>query len=209
MNSIIRRLFKSNVHFWVVICLALLFLGTWVFGMFSGNGHLWNTKAKTNETQVVTAMTKRNQVAILGLSVTDIYDKSQVKTFLGMEVPFSEKTAYVKGTFEAKLGFDGNLVDIKKEAKKENAYHVSIPEFIVVGISNPNFEVINNKGEFLSFITEDINTHELANNAMSDETLVKYIDKNREWLEEEATDYYQQLLNSIDPNATLSITFSE
>ncbi|WP_462259015.1 hypothetical protein [Vagococcus teuberi] len=175
----------------------------------SGNGSIWHTKSKTSEIQVVNAMTKRSQVAILGLSVTDIYDKSQVKTFLGMDVPFSEKTTYVKGTFEAKLGFDGNDVTIQKAPGLQNTYNIAIPEFIVVGISNPSFEVVNSKNDILSFITEDIDTHELSNNAMSDDTLVKYIDMNKEWLKDQATDYYQRLLTSIDPEATLSVTFSE
>lgn len=67
---------------------------------------------------------------------------------------------------------------------------------------------LNSKGEFLSFITEDIDTNELANNAMSDKTLIKYIDTNRDWLQEQATDYYQKILTSIDPEASLSMTFS-
>lgn len=67
---------------------------------------------------------------------------------------------------------------------------------------------LNSKGEFLSFITEDIDTNELVNNAMSDKTLIKYIDTNRDWLQEQATDYYQKILTGIDPEASLSITFS-
>ena len=207
MTDIIRKFFKLKIHIWVVICLAILLASIWFFGIFTGNHDIWHTKSKTNETQIVNAMTKHSQVAILGLSVTDIYDKSQVKTFLGMEIPFSEKTTYIKGTFEAKLGFDGSHVTINKASNSSNTYNISIPEFIVVGISNPKFEVVNSKGEFLSFITEDIDTHELANNAMSDKTLIKYIDTNRDWLQEQATDYYQKILTSIDPEATLSITF--
>ena len=98
---------------------------------------------------------------------------------------------------------------IQKAPGLQNTYNIAIPEFIVVGISNPSVEVVNSKNDILSFITEDIDTHKLSNNAMSDDTLVKYIDMNKEWLKDPATDYYQRLLTSIDPEATLSVTFSE
>ncbi|QIL49097.1 hypothetical protein [Vagococcus hydrophili] len=170
---------------------------------------LFEKEESSVETQVVTAMTKQKQVAVLGLSITDIYDKTQGGTIFGLDIPLSEKTAYLKGTFEAKLGFDGKKVEIKKSKTEENTYDILIPEFIIVGISNPDFKVLDNKGEFLSFTTEDIDTHELANKAMNNKTLNKYIKMNEEWLKEQSKEYYESILKSVDSKAKLRINFEK
>lgn len=204
-----KKFFKVKIHLWVICLGAIVLIGALGLGYFIGEIKIFNLRAESNETQVVTAMTKEKQVAVLGLSVTDIYDKSQINTIFGMDIPFTEKTAYLKGTFNAKLGFDGKQTKIAQSKLDKNTYNVVIPEFIVVGISNPDFKVINNQGEILSFATKDIDTHELANKAMSDETLKQYIKTNEEWLQEQSKEYYESILKSIDSDAKLNITFVE
>ena len=203
----VRKFFKAKIHLWVVCLIGLLVISITLVGVFFGKSKMFDVFEESNETQVVTAMKKQKEVAVLGLSVTDIYDKSQATTFFGLDVPFSEKTSYLKGTFDAKLGFDGKQVKIKQSKVDDNKYTIIIPSFVVVGISNPKFEVIDSKGEMLSFVTENIDTHDLANKAMSDKTLKKYIKMNKEWLEEQSQTYYEGLLRKIDSNIKLEFKF--
>lgn len=203
----IKKFFSIKIHVWVVCLIVIVITSLVLLGIFIGKITIFNNKTESSETQVVTAMKKEKQVAVLGLSVTDIYDKSQITTFFGIDVPFSEKTSYIKGTFDAKLGFDGKKVEISKSKIQENTYNIVIPQFTVVGISNPEFEVINNKGEILSFATEDIDTLKMANTAMSDKTLNKYIKLNKEWLEEQSQSYYEGILKSVNPDLKLNFKF--
>ncbi|MFW7431090.1 DUF4230 domain-containing protein [Vagococcus carniphilus] len=203
----VRKFFKAKIHLWVVCLIGLLVISITLVGVFFGKSKMFDVFEESNETQVVTAMKKQKEVAVLGLSVTDIYDKSQATTFFGLDVPFSEKTSYLKGTFDAKLGFDGKQVKIKQSKVDDNKYTIIIPSFVVVGISNPKFEVVDSKGEMLSFVTENIDTHDLANKAMSDKTLKKYIKMNKEWLEEQSQTYYEGLLRKIDSNIKLEFKF--
>lgn len=204
---LLRNFFKAKIHVWVIFLCVILIGAIWMMGLSTDKSKLLGFKSGSNDTQVVTAMTKQKQVAVLGLSVTDIYDKSQATTFLGMDVPFSEKTAYLKGTFDAKLGFDGKQVKISKSKTENKMYNIVIPKFIVIGINNPKFEIIDNKGEILSFVTEEIDTHALANQAMSEKTLNKYIKMNKEWLQEQSKNYYENILKSIDKELKIKIKF--
>lgn len=203
----VRKFFKAKIHLWVVCLIGLLVISITLVGVFFGKSKMFDVFEESNETQVVTAMKKQKEVAVLGLSVTDIYDKSQATTFFGLDVPFSEKTSYLKGTFDAKLGFDGKQVKIKQSKVDDNKYTITIPSFVVVGISNPKFEVVDSKGEMLSFVTENIDTHDLANKAMSDKTLKKYIKMNKEWLEEQSQTYYEGLLRKVDSDIKLEFKF--
>jgi hypothetical protein len=204
----LKKIFKIKIPLWLLLAVALVMLVFWVMGIFVGRTPFLSTViTNSKEIQVVKAMKKQKQVSILVLSVTDIYTQSQVSKVAGIQIPLSQKTSYIQGTFDAKLGFDGEDVKIKKLKQKQQNFQITIPKFIVIGVNNPKFKEITNTGQLLSFPTEEIDKLKLQDKALSDKSIQKYIDPNKEWLEEQAKEYYTSLLEGINPDISLSFKF--
>lgn len=137
----LKKIFKIKIPLWLLLAVALVMLVFWVMGIFVGRTPFLSTViTNSKETQVVKAMKKQKQVSILALSITDIYSQSQVSKVAGVQIPLSKKTSYLQGTFDAKLGFDGKDVKIKKIKSKEQSFQITIPKFIVIGVNNPKPE---------------------------------------------------------------------
>ena len=204
-TKVLKKVLSAKIYVWVVVLALVVMIAIFITGFTSGKIKIFNTKSESTETQVVTAMQKLQEVSVLGLSVTDIYDQSEQQKFFGVQIPLSEKQVFLKGTFDVKLGFDGQEVTVAK--RKEHTYNISVPKFITIGISNPKFEIIDSKGQFLSFITKDIDTHKLSDQAVSDETLQKYVTQNNEWLQEQTTNYFNNIITAIDSEATITMNF--
>ena len=68
----------------------------------------------TEDTQVIRSMQRTKEVSLLRLGVTGIISKENKSHFFNMEIPGTERARFIQYTFDAKLGFEGKDVVIKK-----------------------------------------------------------------------------------------------
>lgn len=164
--------------------------------------------ATGQDTQVVESMKKESNIEFLALNVTDIYDKTESTKLLGTNVnlPFSDKTEYLKGTFSVHLGIDGSKVKFYHSVTNSHDYTITIPNFKALSISNQKFVPVDIKGGALSFGTQ-IDTNKMQDNATSDSALKKYVTPNIPFLKDQAKSYYTQLAKAIDPKANLTFKY--
>ena len=89
-----------------------------------------------------------------------------------------------------------------------DAYTVTVPEYVFIGLSEPTFETPVDDGGILQWVTPDIDQLELVNEILSVENKQEYIDSNRDLLEEQTRAFYDGLITGIAPEAKVSYTFA-
>jgi hypothetical protein len=178
-----------------VVVIALLIMNISGFSLFG-------TTVKTNETQTITFLEKKGEVVLVNLGVTDLYEKEHDGKFFGS---LNKKIAYIKGSFEVKLGINGRDVKIDKIAEKE--YEITIPKFIFIGHKNEKFETAVEKNGILSFATDDIDKAKMISEILDAEGQEKYIVQYTELLKESAEDFYSNLLPSFDKDVKLTFVY--
>lgn len=165
---------------------------------------LFGTNSETKNTQIITAVAREQQVVLLSLAIQGIVVKDQNRTkFLGVEVPGSERATFLEYGFKAKVGIDGEDVQIAQTG--ENEYLVTIPSFTFIGHSDEHFRVAAESNGALSFATPPIDTVEMINSLLNDEAQRTYVDSNDELLKDQAKVFYAGIISGIDP--TISLTF--
>ncbi len=202
MPTLVKRLL------WAVPIVAIV-AAVVVFGGPVLNGYLnakpVETKSESSNTQVIAAITRTEQVALVSLGIQGIAEKTQSTTIFGMEVPGSERALFLQYTFNAKLGLDGKDVEIEKTG--ENEFTITMPEFIFIGHDDVNFKLATEKNGVLSWATPEIDTFEMTNNILSDEAQVEYVQANRKLLREQAKAFYSGIVSGIDPSIDLDFEF--
>lgn len=104
------------------------------------------------------------------------------------------------------VGIDGEEVTITRTA--DDAFLVSIPDFILIGIDEPKYTVVNESNGVLSFLTPEIDTLKLTEEVLTDEVKTEHIDGLRPLLEVQAESFYTNIINAIDPDVTLEFKFA-
>ena len=167
---------------------------------------LFGTSSETRTTQIINSVTREEQIVLLSLGIQGITVKEQGRsTFLGVEVPGSERAAYLEYGFNAKVGIDGKDVRITQAGDKQ--FVVSVPKFAFIGHSNEHFKVVAENNGVLSWVTQEIDTVEMINNLLNDEGQRKYVDSNEEILKDQAKAFYTGIISSIDPTISLNFEF--
>ncbi|KFI58433.1 hypothetical protein BCHO_0479 [Bifidobacterium choerinum] len=161
----------------------------------------------TEDTQVIRSMRRTKEVSLLRLGVTGIISKENKSHFFNMEIPGTERARFIQYTFDAKLGFEGKEVTIKKT--DENTFDITIPEFKFIGYDDPEYRVIVEQNGALSFGTQQIDSLDMINNILTDKAKKEYVDSNRDILEEQAKSFYTSIVNSISPETKLHFTFQQ
>ncbi|WP_345751231.1 hypothetical protein [Microbacterium rhizophilus] len=121
---------------------------------------LFGDESEERSTQVLTAVSRQEEVALLSLGIQGIDRKSSRTTFLGVETPGSERASFVQYSFNAKLGVDG--ADVTIEQTGEDAYRIAIPEFVFIGHDDEHFELITEDNGILSWVTPEIDQLEMV-----------------------------------------------
>lgn len=166
---------------------------------------LFGADAEAENTQVVDAITREEQVVLLSLGIQGIAERTERGTFLGMDVPGSGRASFVQYSFNAKLGIEGEDVSIRETGEGE--YLVSIPEFVFIGHDDETFETVVEDNGALSFVTPEIDTVEMINSILDDDAQDGYVDANEEVLRDQARLFYSAIVASIDPSITLTFEF--
>ncbi len=198
---------------WLVVLLAVCLVGGGgvaalaAVQAFPGIQLFGTTNSETRTTQIINAVTREQQVVLLSLAIQGITTKEQGRTtFLGVEVPGTERTAFLEYRFKAKVGVDGKEVHIKQIGEKE--YLVSIPRFIFIGHSDEHFRVAAEHNGALSFASAPIDTTEMINVLLNDEAQQTYVTSNEELLRDQAKFFYAGIISGIDAGITLEFQFS-
>lgn len=148
--------FKARVLLWPVVVLGVLALGLLGFAVVKAPAMaaLFDS-GSDRSSQVIQSVTRQQQVVLLSLGIQGIDDSQDAAApFFGVEIPGSDRATFVKYEFEAKLGIDGEAVEITQTG--EDSFLVSIPQFVFVGLENLNVELVAENNGLLSFLTPQI-----------------------------------------------------
>ncbi len=184
-----------------IVTLALLLTANsmgWASGLsVSSNSH---------DSQVIQAIERTQEVSLLSLGIQGIKEENHTSSVFGVEVPGSTEMVFLQYNFTAKLGIDGEKVQVKKAGDGE--YIVSIPEFIFIGYDKPTFKVAVEDGGVLSWVTPDVDKVEMINKILNDDARDKYIDSNEDLLKDQTKVFFNSLINAIDPKAKTKFDFA-
>lgn len=109
-------------------------------------------------------------------------------------------------SFQGKLGIDGKSVDIEQTGEKK--YVVSIPQFIFIGHDDVNFRMVTEDNGALSWVTPQIDTIEMVNEILNDGTKNQYLTAHNEELKEQAINFYEGIIEGVDPEIAVDFKFS-
>ncbi len=168
---------------------------------------LFGSESESTDTRVIQSIKREEQVVLLSLGIQGISEKTEKRTFLGVEVPGSDRATFMQYSFNAKLGIDGRDVRIVPVGEKK--YRISIPEYIFIGHSNEDFRLVAENNGVLSFITPENDPVEMINSILSADAQADYIADNEEILRDQATYFYSSIITGIDPEIDITYDFSQ
>lgn len=166
----------------------------------------FGSESESTDTRDIESIKREEQVVLLSLGIQGISEKTEKRTFLGVEVPGSDRATFMQYSFNAKLGIDGRDVRIVPIGEKK--YRISIPEYIFIGHSNEDFRLVAENNGALSFITPENDPVEMINGILSADAQAEYIANNEEILREQATYFYSSIITGIDPEIDITYGFS-
>lgn len=179
-------------------------LGGWGSHAIWGSPPL-ETERESRSSQVIAAVIREEQVALLSLSIQGIEREDSNGKLFGMDLPWSERVSFVQYSFTAKLGIAGRGVGIGET--DPNHYLVTVPEFIFIGHSGILFQsAIENNG-VLSWTTPEHDEIQMVNRILDDEAQQRYIVDNEEILRDQAQIFYARIIASIDPDAVVEFEY--
>lgn len=171
----------------------------WVFKSFVSV----QTETKGTNQQVVQALERDQQVSLLGLGIQGILEKNSRSNLMGIEMPGTTRAVFLQYSFTAKLGLEGK--DVRVTEQSDGHFKVSVPEFIFIGHDDVTFKMAAEDNGVLSWVTPEIDTLEVVNEVLNDDTQQRYLEQNSDLLKEQTESFYGGLIRSVDPD--LEVTF--
>ena len=86
---------------------------------------------------------------------------------------------------------------------------MTIPNFKILGYNDPEFKTVVDEDGALSFVTAEVDTAEAVTEVFGDKEREKQIEVNRKVLEDQAKNYYTNIVHAIDKGAVLEFTYSK
>lgn len=191
----------------VVVLVAVgAFSALWAMNAFFGFSP-FEAASGSRDSQVINSITREEQVVLLSLGIQGISEKSEISTLFGTQFPGSERTKFIQYAFNAKLGIEGK--DVRIERTGEDAYLVSIPEFIFIGHHNEDFRLVAESNGLLSWGTPEIDSIEMVNEILDQDAQRQYVDDNAEILRDQASAFYNSIITSVDPSLAITVQFRD
>ena len=163
-------------------------------------------KSESHDSQVIQAIERTQEVSLLRLGIQGIKEKDQSAEIFGKSIPGTGRKVFLQYNFDAKLGVNGAQVKVTKTG--ENAYLISVPEFIFIGYDEPTFKVAVEDGDVLSWATADIDKVAMVNEILNDDARKTYLTSNEDLLQDQTKTFYDSLITSIDPALVTTFEFS-
>ncbi|GAA4403045.1 hypothetical protein GCM10023168_14200 [Fodinibacter luteus] len=202
----VQVLLRWSVRLGAVAVAALLAVTGFTVAKDKGLLSPFGIDSEGQDTQVIQAVTRTQEVSLLRLAVEGINQEKQDNAdLLGIDIPGTGRVTFVRYSFGAKLGIDGEDVNVTKTG--ESAYLVSIPEFIVIGYDKPSFETAVEDDGIISWTTPEIDKFEMVNEVFNEAAQQKYLEQHRAELKDQAEVFYSSLITSIDPAAQTTFEF--
>lgn len=193
---------------WLVGVLTLaLGLGGGIFLVKSGALDVFGHEDESHNSQVVSSLRREEQVVLLSLGVQGISEERTAKTVLGHTVPGSGRTLFLQYNYRAKLGIDGRAVTITEKGDK--SYLVSIPPFAFLGHDEVTFKTAIEDNGVISWVTPEIDKPAVITKILNDQTRQQHVDDNVDLLQEQAKAFYEGIVKTVQPDATLEFEFRE
>lgn len=209
----VMKFFKARVLLWPVMLLIVLLVGGAAAAFASGGLNalalkaLFSSSSSERDSQVVQAVTRVQEVALLSLHIEGVTRHESNGEILGVAIPASEKTTLIQYKFDAKLGVDGSQVKIEPTGPK--SFRVAIPQFIGIGFDDPVFEDALESSNPLGMLAAPAVQTRMMNNVLSDENKQKYVTQNAAALKEQAKAFYSGIIASVDPEITVDFEFAD
>lgn len=200
---------RTKTPWWARLLLAIVVIAVIAGAAFGGVavGRMLGA-SEERDVQVVRSVKGEEQVILLTAGLTDIKEERESQTFFGLfDIPLSDRTTFLRYEFDAKFGIEGKQVEVEPLGDKH--YRITIPEFIFLGYSNPDFSVATESNGILSWATPAIDTLEASEQLLTDETVATHLDGFRPLLEEQSITFYKRIVSSIEPDATFTFKFTE
>ncbi|MBD7919018.1 hypothetical protein H9657_12110 [Cellulomonas sp. Sa3CUA2] len=166
---------------------------------------LFGAGSQDRDAEIVSSITREEQVVLLSLGIEGIAEQSATGSFLGVDVPGTGRSSFVKYGFNAKLGIEGGDVRIARAGEDELV--ISVPEFIFIGHDDESFRTVVEDNGVLSWVTPQIDTVEMIDDILDEGAQGQYIDENEEILQDQARAFYSAIVTSIDPTVALTFEF--
>ena len=189
------------------VALGTLIGAAVMFGFTKALPEVFNTQREAINKQVVTSITRDQQVVLLSAGIQGLVSEETKVKVLGITVPGSSRILYMQYGYKAKLGIDGRQVKLEKRGPA--AYKITVPEFIFIGHSNEEFKVAVEKNGVLSWVSPEVDHTKMINQILSDDAREKLIADNREMLQEQAVAFYAGIIKNIEPQATVEVEFTK
>lgn len=198
-----QKLFKTVLVLVAIIAVVgvLSFLGP------LGKSSPVETNTETDNSQIITAIERQEQIVLLSASVQGLYEEEKYRTVFGKKLPGSSRAEFLQYTYRAKIGIEGGDVRIKKTG--ENEFRIFIPEFISIGKDNMDFDTVAENNGLLSVVTEDIDTAGNISKILGDDAINGQIAENRELLEDQAIAFYTGIISGINDDIELEFEFED
>ncbi len=192
----------------VLLVAGVLILAVGAFGVAVTQGWLspFGVNAERKDSQVITAVERTQEVSLLSLAVEGLTSEKRDREIFGQSVPGSGETVYIEYAFRAKLGLDGEQVDVRRSGT--SGYVVSIPDFLVIGYDEPTFEMAVEDNGVLSWVTPDVDQLDMVNDVFDDDAQQEYLDNQQSALKEQTKVFYDSLITGIDPAASITYEFA-
>lgn len=208
----IINFFRARVLLWPVLLLILLLVGGATAAFASGGLNalalksLFSSSSSERDSQVVQAVTRVQEVALLRLHIEGIDRHESNGEIFGVAIPASERTTLLQYKFDAKLGVDGSKVKIERTGPE--SLRVTIPESKFIGYDSLKFEDPLERGNPLSWLAEPAVQNRMMDNVLSDENKQKYITQNAAALKDQAKAFYSGIIASVDPEVAVDFEFA-
>lgn len=163
------------------------------------------TVTESNNTKVITAIERQEQVVLLGTSTQGLAEERAQTNWLGRNIYGTGRTQFVQYNYRAKLGIEGR--DVTIEEKGENQFLISIPAFIFIGHDNVQFKTAIENNGVISWITPEIDTSEMISRILSEDAMNAQIDENRALLQDQAKNFYSGIVRGVSREAELEFEF--
>jgi len=161
---------------------------------------------ESKNTRVLYSIRNVEEVALLSLGVQEIENDSKDASLFNVSIPGTTKTSNVQFSFQAKLGINGENVGV--EDRGSNDFLITIPEFEFIGMENLDVQVLNEENGVLSWVTPDIDKGAMLEEVINADLQDKYIESNEQTLQEQAENFYRDLVVSVAPDAAVEFEFS-
>lgn len=199
-----KKFFQKKIYLWIVIVLLVIFSGVSFLSYSLGSQEAdQNVKSYS----MVKYIEKVQEVVFLNVGIQKVETVENATVLWGFTIPQSEKEAIFILNYKAKFGIT-EPVSVTEIGEKH--YRVMVPSFKIIGVEldqeNP-YTLYDRRGNFLSGLTEEVDTGERLTSKLSNDAQLEYLKEYQDLIKESAVNYYTTLFKAIDSEIELEIQF--